>query len=130
MPTINTKCLTRAALDWVVGTLEGRKPSVYKGLVRATAHPDYPDSAPMFGPELQYSTDPDQGHPILEREKINLLHLGDRVGWCARWPVWVPDGDGETIPSGGGHTMLIAGLRCYVAARLGPTVDVPQELVP
>ncbi len=27
-------------------------------------------------------------------------------------------------------TILIAAMRCHVAARLGHTVDVPQELAP
>ena len=59
-----------------------------------------------------------------------LLWHAEWRGWGARWPAWVPDGDGETIPAASGPTMLIAGLRCIVTARLGPTVDVPQELVP
>jgi hypothetical protein len=44
-------------LNYLVGKCEGRKPSCYTGIVRATAHPDFPDSPPIFGPELNYLTD-------------------------------------------------------------------------
>ena len=30
----------------------------------------------------------------------------------------------------GGPTPLIAAMRCYVASKLGATVDIPQELLP
>lgn len=79
--------------------------------------------------DCHYSTNWAQGGPIIERERISLQHLGDRIGWGARWPIWVPDGDGETIPAASGPTPLIAAMRCYVASKLGDTVEVPEELL-
>ena len=46
---LKTSELTGAALDWAVAKCEGRKPSCYTGIVRATAHPDFPDSPPILG---------------------------------------------------------------------------------
>lgn len=75
------------------------------------------------------STDWAQGGPIIEREKIATKWTGDKYGWSARWPKWVAVDNGETIPTEGGPTMLIAAMRCYVASKLGDEVDVPEELL-
>lgn len=129
---IKTSELIGPALDWVVAKCEGREPGHYLGVVRATAHPDFPDSAPMFGPDLQYSTDWAQGGRLIDREKlcVGYQHQLD--------PAYVPLLDPATIcwartTAGGylkyGPTLLIAAMRCFVASRLGDEVDVPDELL-
>ena len=123
MIKMKTAELKGAALDWAVAHCEGRKPSYYKGIVRATAYPDSPDSPPMFGPELNYSTDWAQGGPIIERERIGIWSSeanGHDGEWCARtintYITYSP-------------TPLIAAMRCCVTSKLGDEVDVPVELL-
>ena len=118
-------------LNYLVGKCEGRKPSYYTGIVRATAHPDFPDSPPIFGPELNYSADWALAGPIIERENINVFM--DDEKWAAyashslpqnfygtsKDPDW-DDGD-EGYP-------LVAAMRCYVISKLCDEVEVPDEL--
>ena len=115
---------TGPVLDFLVGICEGRVPGVYGGVVRASAHPDFPQSPPMFGPELHYSTDWAQGGPIIEREKISVLDTGDASKWEAR--VW--NGAALNFRCLYGPTPLIAAMRCYVASKLGDEVEVPNAL--
>ena len=69
-----------------------------------------------------YSTNWAQGGPIIEREKIG---------------VWPPDSEHPHWTAGKagvmqaitGPALLIAAMRCYVASKLGDTVDIPEELV-
>lgn len=70
----------------------------------------------------------DQGGPIIEREKISTWDA-DGVGCDFPW------GAHKTIEHNHrfqqrGPTPLIAAMRCYVASKLGPVVDVPDELLP
>ena len=111
--------LIDAALDWAVGVAEGRQPGAYKGVVRATAHPDCPDSAPMFGPELNYSTDWAQGGPIIEREGIGHYKANSSK-------VWAHPYGGEYNAEG--PTALIAAMRCYVISKLGEEIEIPEAL--
>ena len=122
MAKVKTNELIGAALDWAVGVAEGRQPGAYKGVVRATAHPDCPDSPPMFGPELSYSTDWAQGGPILDRERITIRQWTNMPIIHAYMP---HDG----APWGAGPTPLIAAMRCFCCSRLGREIEVPDELL-
>jgi hypothetical protein len=106
-------------LNYLVGKCEGRKPSCYTGIVRATAHPDFPDSPPIFGPELNYLTDWAQGGPIIEREKIAIDTWGDE--WLATRI------EGSAISEAIGPTPLVAAMRCYVVSQLGDEIKVPGD---
>ena len=64
------------------------------------------------------STDWAHGGPIIERERIDVLYEHD-LRWIA-----VPQKGIESY----GPTPLIAAMRCYVASKLGDTVDIPEEL--
>lgn len=57
--------------------------------------------------------------PIIEREKITPEWTGED------WMAYIKHDD-EFF----GPTPLIAAMRCYVASKLGDTVDVPDELCP
>jgi len=70
-----------------------------------------------------YSTDSAQGQPILERERIATVPAHD--GWTG--VIDLDEGD-CMVQTSYGPTMLIAGLRCYVASQTGDDVEVPDEL--
>lgn len=86
------------------------------------------------GPKFQYTTDPAQMWPIIDREGIDVRLDRDRVfdpgEKVERWYASKPF---DTIPDTEwieyGPTGLIAAARCYVASKLGETVEVPEELV-
>lgn len=102
MRTIKTQDLIGDPLDWAVGA--------------AYWHPKAVGTQAPFSP----STDWSQGGPIIYREKIGT--------WTADGLTW----HGKSFVLGlvlDGPTPLIAGLRCYVASKLGDTVEVPEELL-
>ena len=101
---------------------EDRKPGYYKGEVRANAIPEFPDSPPMFGPELNYSTDWAQAGPIIEREEIDLKFVEEGV-WQASNVF-----DDIAFHHFKGPTPLIAAMRCYVASKLGDEIEIPESL--
>jgi len=56
------------------------------------------------------------GGPIIEREKI-------ATAWhITRWVAW------RGVIEHPGPTPLIAAMRCYVAAKLGDDIEIPEEL--
>ena len=103
------------------------------------------------------STDWAQGGPIIERENITIIRADntykvdssgyatlERVPqWFAETSQWVGHStctsyEGEyfdpafMIDEDGGHygtTPLLAAMRCYVASRIGQTVEVPDEML-
>ena len=99
---MKTSELTSAALDWAVAKAIGE----YKPV-----------------PVPNYSTDWSQGGPIIERE-----HISAAYAYWGEWEAW----DDKTMPPPKyrGPTPLIAAMRCYVASKLGETVNIPEELKP
>lgn len=135
MTPIKTINATGAALDWLVWKCAG-------GI---DAYPKT-GSGPAFlklwrGTSAKYvhpSTDWAQGGPIIEREGINLSvdYQDDalsndmvQIGWKGNlWNNSVP-GTSGFLQWAYGPTPLIAAMRCFVASRLGDTVEVPEELL-
>lgn len=136
---IQTKDLTGVALDWAVAKSVG----AYKGLVKPYKNSDTEESALIFPNaghcewmqgEYHPSTDWAQGGPLIDQYKIDLYwhheyQLDDetRPMWeacCENAQVVFAD-DYDPI----GETALIAACRAIVAAELGDSVDVPDELI-
>jgi hypothetical protein len=106
---MKTAELIGAALDWAVANCEGIGTKWF-------------DSGHLTinGEIYSPSTDWAQAGPIIELEGIGIeCHL-EGTQWFAQ-NYW-----GEYESSG--PTALIAAMRCYVASKLGETVEVPAEL--
>lgn len=112
MTEVKVSGASGAVLDWMVAKCEDT------GKRRLQ-----PDEFPLLQREGRYlySTDWAQGGPIIDREKIGSLHEARGV-WSAstKWE--------DPAKVFYGKTKLIAAMRCYVASKLGDTVDVPEEL--
>jgi len=128
---MKTSELTGAALDWAVAIAEGFKPSqlyiskwskfspasIYTRTFDDDGNPD----GYMTGPDRLYSRKWEAGGPIIEREEIDTVKVGVKQ-WRGRIEAGNP-------VSGYGPTYLIAAMRCYVASKVGDTVEVPKELL-
>ena len=109
---IKTSELTGAALDWAVMTCEG-----------------YVQPQPIewiLGGHFKPSTDWSQGGSIIDRERISVEYTGNAGrSWFAK-PPGNPTRKRNQMKDG--PTPLIAAMRCYVASKLGDTVEIPDEL--
>lgn len=104
---MKTSELTGTALDWAVTKCEGYDHDVTSS------------EWGMWG----WATDWAQGGPIIEREKISV----DRMSYA--WTADITDSVGGYIEyTESGPTALIAAMRCYVASKLGDTINIPKEL--
>ena len=121
MVAIQTQDLIDAALDWAVASCEGYEVS---GPWLVPQEGYLHDEKPLAS--FRPSTDWAQGGPIIERENISVGHQGHLgVPLDSLW--YATD---RVDACGFGQTPLLAALRCFVASKLGPTVEVPEELVP
>lgn len=74
-----------------------------------------------------YCTDWSQGGPLLSEEGIS--RTTDHSGlWIAYWTDGYTEGDAGKLWMQCDKSELVAGLRCYVASKLGEEVEVPNEL--
>ena len=113
MKTIPVVSLSKSALDYAVTKCEGV---------------DYTPCAAYNGIGMKIeptncSTDWSIGGPIIEREKINI-----GISTIDEWMAFIYDGL-EMTWIAHGQTPLIAAMRCYVASKLGDTVEIPNELL-
>lgn len=100
-----TQDLTGPALDWAVAKAYGMEFSFEESPLHEMT-------------DWQPSTEWALAGPIIERERIELRGDGDG-GWIAY---------DNLTPEKSGPTPLIAAMRCYVASKLGDTVEVPEGL--
>lgn len=105
--------LTGAALDWAVSVCEGYRLDLV--------------------PEGSYtpSTDWAQGGPIIEREMIQLTPkcmVNPLHGWAAAYRSFDEDDDVYALHRKRGKTPLLAAMRCYVASKMGETINIPEGL--
>lgn len=130
MPVIKTADLIGPALDWAVAYGLNGEPGFLEAFgVRMLGRSI--TKAVRMG-EIKPSTDWSQGGPLIEQYNIQTSYNGNGFRrsptgkyWCAY--VCKPHGP-EERPSGGGPTPLIAACRAIVAAKLGDTVQIPEEL--
>lgn len=99
---MKTSELTGRVLDWAV----------------SVAHRDA-----GFVP-VEYSTKWEFGGPIIERERIELRNWDFH---SQPWRAEIAGSDSESACYG--PTPLIAAMRCYVASKLGDSIDIPEELL-
>lgn len=113
--------LTGVALDWAVAMAEGEQTLRWHDPTHL-----FTDDEGCYSP----STDWSQGGPIIDRERMSTspeFHNGDYYGnWRAIIFGFADQGDRAEAT---GPTNLIAAMRCYVASRLGDTVEAPTILL-
>lgn len=110
---------TLTQLNWLVAKCEG-----LLGPDGIRFSDEYCDSL-GHDQDGDFTNDWAQGGPIIEREGIFVRPHTQRHSWRC----WIYDGKGEGIKfDQHGPTPLIAAMRCYVASKLGDTIEVPEEI--
>jgi hypothetical protein len=121
---VKTSELKGGALDWAVAKAEGHE--IYSLIGGAVWYwikcslTGELETADLFRPSADWA----QGGSIIERERITL-----RVD--TRFGAWVAFLDSGRLVVGRmtGPTALTSAMRCYVASKLGNTIEIPDELV-
>jgi hypothetical protein len=110
---MKTSELKDLALDWAVTKCEGY---------------DHEVTSSEWG-VWGWATNWSQGGPIIEREIISVAREFSSFTKGFEWAAWTPAPIRDDAESFGyGPTPLVAAMRCYVASKLGDTIDIPEEL--
>lgn len=122
---MKTNELIGSALDWAVAVADNLLPK-HISLNTDLTHPLVLDGIQSYGPSFIWS----QGGPIIELEKITVVFRIMRDGSTNYWATTEPnDLRTDYEPVGlDGPTPLIAAMRCFVASKLGDTIDIPEVL--
>lgn len=128
MHMIKVSELTGLALDWAVAQALGvtvRLDLCYESAVCLCT----PQDAARFGGAWAFipSRDWRQGGPIIDALDGFLLKkwLEAPPATCCEAHLHNYEGDWVEF----GPTLLIATMRCYVASKLGDTIEIPEELL-
>lgn len=70
----------------------------------------------------------EHGGPIIARERISIEEASTHGGWIARTSAGVYALPRRRHYADGPHP-LISAMRCFATSRLGPEVEVPDELL-
>lgn len=127
MKTVTVKIseLIGAALDWAVAKCEGHE-SRCAWMLEKDGYIAWQNYEQAWGnPIPKYSTDGGVAIQIIEREGISVEF--NKVPFKSLWIAYKLEPSEEDEPQGG-STFLIAAMRCYVASKLGNTVEVPDDL--
>jgi hypothetical protein len=121
---VKTNELKERALDWAVAKCAGIElldPHNNEWELCWTLLGD--NSGDYYTPSTNWA----QGGPIIEREGLTLSHSPYDHVFYGRTRPWCAEKKGRMEY---GPTPLIAAMRCYVASKLGDTVELPTELLP
>ena len=110
---MKTNTLTGAALDWAVAWAENITIKHFSGVFYL-----------LDGDEWNPTRNWAQGGPIIEREGISVLY---QTGVCMTASINGPYEQSVGHRHKGNIGLLVA-MRCYVASKLGDTVEIPEEL--
>ena len=103
--------LNEEQLDWAVELIE-------RDGVHHTVQGS--DDPVLLGVIHKFSTDWAQGGPIVERERIELTYPDDECRAAMFFRLIPVYSDGATP--------LVAAMRCYVTAKLGEEVEIPESM--
>jgi hypothetical protein len=144
MSTVKVSEMSGAVLDWAVAASEGKDHSTHKDWGNAAindlgrlsiSHRNW-NCAKYFEPSKKWA----EGGPIVEREGITLSspgslvhrHGGPNAGWgpSGIWSAttWHKGVNGRRSIAHHETSPLIAAMRCYVASKLGETIEVPEHI--
>ena len=125
MKKVDVSELTGPALDWAVAKCEGKNgvlhdDGITRCIVIAAPSGVYKGT---WRPSINWS----QGGPIIDNIKGFLFKqwLESKPESCCEAHIHNYDGDWVQF----GPTPLIAAMRCYVASKVGDTIDIPDCLV-
>jgi hypothetical protein len=115
-----------ATLDWLVAKCEGHE-SRCAWMLEKDGYIAWQNYEQAWGnPIPKYSTDGGVAVLIIEREKISVVYERNSAPQGCLWDAVKPGGTSIYLEYG--PTFLIAAMRCYVASKLGSTVEVPDEI--
>ena len=118
MKKVKTTELMGSSLDWAVAKCE-----CMSNLDERVTPEGVRWAGGLFQPSKHWS----EGGPIIEREHITLgWTVSNYLHVTGCWSGHIPQTNGKILYA---PTPLIAAMRCYVAAKMGDTIEIPEELL-
>ena len=118
MKKVKTAELMGSSLDWAVAKCE-----CMSNLDERVTPEGVRWAGGLFQPSKHWS----EGGPIIEREHITLgWTVSNYLHVTGCWSGYIPQTNGKILYA---TTPLIAAMRCYVAAKMGDIIEIPEELL-